>query len=374
MFEKIPVYELHVKPTYAVCLPQRSTENRVKSIKQIQNEKNLEQNDNAGVISAKASKRLTNAVNWLVASAKSKSVFDKKTGKTFNFKINFITLTLPTLGHNVSDHHFKAVMLHAFINNCRYKYGMQNFVWKVEAQANGNIHAHFTTDVYIPWQSLRRMWNKILTKNGIIDIYHRKHKDLSFDQYYRLYATTSGKSADALRKAYDYGVSTNWQDPNTTDVHAVHKVKDVGAYLAKYMSKSDADRRKISGRLWSCSYNLSDSNKLVIEMSHPDDFEYMQPLMNDAVKYKEIQHVSALTRRVFTVGEIFFYKLKDWGTILNGKLLEAFNKHRWEIRTGVDVQALRAVIKAIVPDPPHLILDTFFPDPQDLNYQLECPF
>lgn len=55
--------------------------------------------------------------------------------------------------------------------------------------------------------------------------------------------------------AYNYGVKTAWQDPNSTDIHGLYKIKNVPAYISKYMSKSETNK-ELKGRLWGCSDNL----------------------------------------------------------------------------------------------------------------------
>jgi len=357
MRQENPIYELHVHPTYAVYIPQRSRGPGTKTAIQIKNEENLIENKRSSTLSRKAIRRLTNSVNWLVASSKKKWVYDKRLDKRFGFKVNFVTLTLPTLNHDISDHHFKSVLLHNFINTCRNKYDMKNYVWKVEAQANGNIHAHFTTDTFIHWKDLRNVWNTILAKNGIIEKYHNKHKDISFDDYSNLYNSDNSKTTEALKKSFDYGVSTNWNDPNTTDVHAVWKVKDIAAYLAKYMGKKEEDRREIKGRLWSCSYNLSEKNKIVIEILGNTDYDYIHELCKPEIKFKTIETLTFAGRQSYRVGEIFFYKLSHWGTVLKGRLLEAYNTHRFNIRYNIDVQAKKLIICEEIEQPEHYIVD-----------------
>lgn len=347
-----PVYELHVNPTYSVCVPQRSKKERIKSIHQLENEKNLKDNSNKGVMSAKATRRLTNAVNWLVASAKQKWIFERSSNKRYSFKVNFITLTLPTTEHNVSDNEFKSVLLHNFINSCRYKYGLANYVWKVETQENGNIHAHFTTDTFIHWKDVRKTWNDILEKKGIIDSYTEKHEKMTFEDYVKVYGKGDKTDLQRLRKSFIYGTERGWKDPNSTDVHSVFKVKDLAAYLAKYMSKKEEDRRQVSGRLWSCSYNLSENNKLVLEMHGNSDNDLVRDFMNPEVVWKPIQCESKTTGKIFNVGEIFFYKMSDWGRILSGRLLEAYNRHRFNIRHSIDTakKELRIVDGVEMPD------------------------
>lgn len=356
-----PIYELYVKPTYAVLLPQREPRKHGYSIAQIKNRDNLKKNQHAGKLSDKASKRLATSINWLVASAKKKYIFDKKSGKRFNFLINFVTLTLPTTDHDITDNFFKKVLLHNFINACRYKFDLKNFVWKVESQENGNIHAHFTTDTFMHWEELRKVWNKILSKHGIIQKYHDKHKDLSFEDYAEMYSNGGKTDMITLLNRFTAGKKDNWSNPNTTDVHAVHKVRDVAAYLASYMTKKEEDKREIKGRLWGCSQNLSESNKLTIEIAGSEQMYILNDLFSPEIKYKPIEIQGALSSEKFKIGEIFFYKMQDWGTKLKGFLLERYNEHRFNIRNAIDLDVLKSY--AYVPIPPN-----------PKRIEIDCPF
>lgn len=355
-FEQLDIRELHVKPTYAVCMPYREPRSRSLSESQRENMRNLQDNKHQGKLSAKATRRLANSVNWLIASAKKKYIFDKETNKRFSFKVNFITLTLPCSSQTISDHHFKSKLLHNFINTCRYKYGLKNFVWKVEAQANGNIHAHFTCDTFIHWKDLRRTWNTILLKNGLLEEYHNKHKSMTFEDYLSTYDPAAQKDINAMRKAFNHGTDTNWLDPNSTDIHAVNSLRDIAAYLASYMSKKEDGRRPIKGRLWGCSYNLSSENKLVIELHGSADQDILQPLFNSEIKYKQIEGIDKLSGNPYYVGEIFFYKLSDWGKIISGRLLQAYREHLFNIRHNIDIVALKNSLK-----PPAQNKYTFIP-------------
>lgn len=350
-----PIYELHVKPTYSVLIPQRSASRGVRTVAQKLNEQNLkrahgidpvtgEKVVKRNQLSKKAVRRLTNAVNWLVASARKKYVFERISGKRFSFKINFVTLTLPADCPEISDHRFKSVLLHNFINTCRYKFGLSNYVWKVEAQENGKIHAHFTTDTFIHWRDLRDVWNSILLKNGLLDNYILRHSKMDFETYAKTYNPDGKRSENALRQAFEHGTSTGWTSPNSTDVHSVWKVKDIAAYLAKYMGKSEEDRREIKGRLWGCSYNLSDQNKCIAEICSAEDRAFVDPLYSPAIKSKEIEVVNKTTGNTYSAGHIFFYSLGDWGATLNGPLLELYNTHRFNIRHNIDTKARRTIV------------------------------
>jgi ribosomal protein L35AE/L33A len=106
------------------------------------------------------------------------------------------------------------------------------------------------------------------------------------------------------------------------------------------MSKNEDDRRSIKGRLWGCSYNLSETNKLIVEIQGSQDNEVISELFKPEIAYKELTAISSLTKLPFRVGEIFFYKISDWGTVIRGKLLEIFDKHRFNIRYNIDVKSL----------------------------------
>jgi hypothetical protein len=378
-----PVYELHIKPTYSVIIPQRPTGSRVRSVAQKLNEQNLKRAHSIdpetgekivkrNQLSRKAVRRLTNAVNWLVASARKKYVYERISGKRFSFKINFVTLTLPADAPEISDHRFKSVLIHNFINTCRYKFGLANYVWKVEAQENGKIHAHFTTDTFIHWRDLRSVWNQILLKNGLLDNYIDRHNSMSFDDYCNTYNAAGSRSIDAMRKAFEHGTSTGWKEPNSTDVHSVWKVKDIAAYLAKYMGKNEEDRREIKGRLWGCSFNLSDQNKCVTDICAPEDRLIVAPLYSPAIESKEIEVVNKTTGQIYSAGHIFFYSLADWGTKLTGEILNIYNSHRFNIRHNIDVKAQKTVIVDEIKPPEFARFEVDNPSPGHLT--ISIPF
>ena len=337
------VYTLAIYPTYSVISKQRPRGIASLSLLQVMNMANLREPKKiiniekiklteSSELSRKASRRLTNSVNWLVASAKQKHIYSKNHSKSFEFKINFITLTLPSTDHNISDSFFRNTLLRTFINTARYKFNLQNYVWKVESQANGNIHAHFTTDVYMNHKELRNCWNKILSNHGLINSYTNKFKHMTETDYINYFKKNRKINIDTLKKRYAAGVSCNWNSPNTTDVHAVSKIKDVAAYMAKYMSKTDKSRRSIKGRIWASSYSLSDKNKLVFEMFGGIDSDLLAELFVPGVTYAPITTISKLTNKLFKVADIFYYKISDWGSILKGRLLELFCNHRDSIR------------------------------------------
>lgn len=366
-----PIFNLFVKPTYSVLLPQRTARRNPLSQSQIKALVNLKDNKVKGELSKTSATKLKNAINWLTAAAPMKTIYHKSSGQKFKFKLNFITLTLPTTEHEISDDYFKKKILHNFLNTARYKFGLKNYVWKVEAQKNGNIHAHLTTDTFIHYADLSKAWNKILSTHGLIEAYTTKHKAMSFDDYNVTYNKGNARLISQVRDAYEKGVSSGWTQPNSTDVKAVHKIDDIAAYLIKYMAKSEAGKRPIKGRLWGCSYNLSQANNLTVEVRPDNAQQIMKPLMQKAINFKPIEIKDKLSGLPRKIGECFLYTLKDWGSLIVGQLNDIYSEHLFFIRNNINTEALRFYnYESIIQPEPIEVYDSFAIP----GKPIECPF
>lgn len=246
------------------------------------NQCNLDDNNHDGRISTKGRKRLENHIAWLLYFAKSKKVTDHESGKTFYFKINFITLTLPSKQQH-PDKEITKRCLKNFIDVCAKQVDLKRYIWRAEAQANGNIHYHLITDVYIHHKLIRKWWNQSVELLGYVSEYQKKFHN---------------------------------SNPNSIDVHSVKHVNRLSSYLSKYMAKErsfacigelrlikgetvevlygskmykeeQANRktgkvighilggliRKIDSRLWFCSREISKHKNLKIGQ---DEFSFSQ--------------------------------------------------------------------------------------------------
>lgn len=204
---------------------------------------NLAVNKTKGVISKSACKKIKNCFTWLLLISPQKVVFSKKENKKFTFKINFITLTLS--GKQVhSDQYVKKHMLQPFLKWMQHNYKAYSYIWKAEAQKNGNIHFHITTNKFIHWRAIRMKWNSIQQNHG--------------------YTATQD-------------VSNPITDINSTDVHAVKNTKKIALYMLKYFSKSEPDKRPIDGMLWQASSNLNQSAMVIEETT--DTFNELHSAM-----------------------------------------------------------------------------------------------
>lgn len=219
-----------------------------------------------GNMSKKAAKQIREKVNWLVEKSKKQKVTYPNGNVSHNFRICFITLTLPSKQMH-SDLEIKKLCLNQFLTELRQRYNMVDYVWKAEIQKNENIHFHITTNVFLDHRQVRSMWNRIINKLGYVSNYSRSMRRLSFNTYQKIRLQGGNVSDEQIAKAWNLGQSNYWNNPNSTDVRTVFKVDNLAAYLAKYLSKKvashDHDKKTMErvlafgGRLWYCSQSLS---------------------------------------------------------------------------------------------------------------------
>lgn len=189
----------------------------------------------------------------------------------------------------------------------QYKCGLKNYVWKVETQANGNIHAHITSDCFIHYSYIRSSWNSLLIKNGLMKDFASKH----------------GHS-----------------DPNSTDVTAVNSIKNLAAYLAKYFSKSDAERRGVSGRLWSCSYSLSDSNVCNVICPPDDDDNILRPIVDSNIECIKVESEPNQFGRRRHLASVYIMRPNVWDSISGSAIHDNYTQRLLEIRHGQSINSI----------------------------------
>lgn len=325
-----------MQPTYITVTNEWLHKSANRSERQIENESHLSDNTHIGRLSMKAANRLKNSINWLIQSADDKLDYNPKTRKPFTWQVNFVTLTLPSVqGYwtntlsgqtywipdkclvpphhnpltrkftpfNVTDNELKKVHLHRFLNAAKYKFNLRNYVWKIETQATGSLHFHITTDTFMNCHQLRIMWNKILGDTPLMS---------AFEQQY------------------------GHRNPNSTDVHSVYDIENLGAYLASYMSKKEKGKRACIGRLWSCSNQLNSTNKCSHTVFDHSEDNSLQVLINSDIPSGIIEGEKNALGFVSTIAEIYYLSPDDWEK-LNGTPLKAiYNEHRYHIRHNLE--------------------------------------
>ena len=271
---------LSINPDY-LTLYYVGGNNSRSSIKFEENKANLKRNKPEGVISEKAKKRINKSISWLLLSATNKKVYQKNTGKYFNFKMAFVTLTLASKQIH-SDNEIKSQLLNQFLIEAKKKWKVSNYIWRAEAQKNGNIHFHLIVDKFIPYWELKKTWNRIQNKLGYVDRFCEKNKST---------------------------------DPNSTDIHSIKKIKNIKAYFSKYFSKN-TNTRTIEGKLWGLSTSLSQMKSLVIPVCDEIFLELRRIHHNFNKFIKSDQFYTC-----------YFVKFETWHSKIKGHLYDLFLNH-----------------------------------------------
>lgn len=192
-------------------------------------------------ISPNSARKLRQKIDFLYHYSQSRTVRTYTGKKLRNFKTCFLTLTLPSEQvHNTGM--IITNCLDPFLQICRQRLGMRNYVWRLEFQANGNAHFHILTDTYIDYYFARKHWNKCINSLGYLDAYKQKMSNLSYMDYCKLYGTDyKGQkvNADVLYKRYNNGVATGWNKPNSVDVKSIKTSREISFYISKYFSKKE---------------------------------------------------------------------------------------------------------------------------------------
>jgi len=241
-------------------------------------------------ISKDAQKTISEKISWLYQLAKSTYQKTSSGKEIFNFKMSFITLTLPSIQkHPTSE--ITSKCLNQLLIELRDEFELKNYVWRLEFQKNGNVHYHIAMDKFIDYERLRIMWNRIIGKLGYIKAYQDKFWSMSLNDYVTNYSTDKKTDFSTLAKRYARGKKENWENPPSVDVISCTSGKAISFYIAKYFNKKeksgikcnhlDNESNSANMRLWFCSRGLS---KLKSISEYVQACEIPMELMFDNVK------------------------------------------------------------------------------------------
>jgi hypothetical protein len=160
-----------------------------------------------------ARKRLTKAISVLAQAAKPKWIFNEITGQYQHHHLTFVTLTV-SCSRNLSTTEAYDNLLKPFLGWMRDTKEITTYIWKVEFQERGQVHYHLTIPNFIHYEEVRKKWNSLQHKAGLLNEYAKEHGHFN---------------------------------PNSTDVHSVRK-KNIGPYMVKELTKAvDAKKLKAAG-------------------------------------------------------------------------------------------------------------------------------
>lgn len=231
----------------------------------------------SGGMSGGARKRLSKAITLLAQASKPKWIYNHISQQYQYHHLSFITLTVSSRT-NISTSFAYENLLRPFLGWLRDTKRVKTYVWKLEFQERGQVHYHITLPNFIDYSEIRKTWNSLQKKAGLLDEYAREHGHFN---------------------------------PNSTDIHDVRNKKNIAAYLVKELAKAvDAKRLKATGiansliqagelpeerkkefideavgeelkaegKVWDCSNNLSGAAYFALPMEkwHMDAFEELR--------------------------------------------------------------------------------------------------
>jgi hypothetical protein len=268
-----------IQPTMLTLTPiYQSESNRVYQRNQNSID-NLKISRTKNVISVKAQKKIRGAINWMLHAAKWKPVVKKATGSIFYFKINFCTLTVHSDYKHVPIEQLKDELLQPFLSYARQYFQLRNYIWRAERTDAGTGHFHFVGDTFISHWRLRKAWNRLLRKNGYLN-YHKG--DIS--KY----------------------------EPNSVDIHGVNDVRNLGAEICKYMSKSDEQGKIIEGRLWGCNYELSRAVSTHVIADRDSKLYNMAIQLEQSMSHRFVEVKDKVSGKVMRIATLLFPCPRDW--------------------------------------------------------------
>jgi hypothetical protein len=257
--------------------------------------------DHGGKVSSVARRKVGKAIEYLLFLANEKVLPATAHGRSYSFKLAFVTLTLPSPQQH-SDQEIKAKCLNQMLIEMRKKWHVRNYIWRAEKQRNGNIHFHVLVDKFIPWSELRDCWNRITNKLDYVSNYRDQMRQFHSGGFRVRSDLLKNWEYKAQIKAYQKGKANDWASPNSTDIHSIHKVKNIKAYITKYCTK-DEQSEGLTGRLWGCNVELSNipGARLIVD-SH----------VHDAIKSIFDKHTPDIYEgSYFTCLNVTFDMLKD---------------------------------------------------------------
>lgn len=194
-----------------------------------------------GVLSKQAVKRLSLAIEYMLLLNKPNDGHTGNTGRHFNKKITFITLTLPSKQIH-TDNQIKALCLNQFLIEISRYHKVSNYVWRAEYQKNGNIHFHILVNKYIFWNDIRNRWNRIINKLGYVDRYKKEMEEYHKKGFNIRHDLLKDWPIEKQKQAYLKGLKTDWHNPNSIDIHSIQNITNIQKYLIKYLSKPEQSK------------------------------------------------------------------------------------------------------------------------------------
>lgn len=281
-----------------------------------------------GKVSAIAKRKILKAIKYMLFMASEKTIHNNYSGRHFNFKLAFVTLTLPSKQIH-SDNEIKSKILNQFLIEIKKSYNVKNYIWRAEKQKNGNLHFHLLVDRFIPYQELRDRWNRVVEKLGYVSRYRQEQINWHSNGFRLRSSLIKTWSAKKQFDAYTRNSKIHWNSPNSTDIHSIRKINNVKEYFAKYLTKNEVleltklneniDLMVQKGRIWGCNQELSKIKgaQAVVDSKIESEIE-------DLLKSNDVKIISD------TYFQVIFFDMEYLVKRPDLKLFKIFSKYIFE--------------------------------------------
>lgn len=242
-----------------------------------------------GFVTPAVKKRMKKAITLLLQSTPYEWKIHPVTGKQFHHKISFITLTTPDHVNSRDGKWCHKNLLEPMLRTLRRKYQMKSYIWKIELQDNGQVHYHVTADCLLNHSHLKNEWNKLLNRHDMLE---------------------------------DFFIKYGHRSPNSTDIHSVQKVKNLEAYLVKYITKEYQNETRLNCKIWDCSRNLKVHDYFKIEV----DFQISQYI-------RSLQKSLMIVTHYFERAIFLDFKTPDYYANFSQKIIDLFHNYLKTVRS-----------------------------------------
>lgn len=277
-------------------------------------------------------KRIARAIDLLVQISKSTYGYNEVTKRMQKHRLSFITLTISQF-HDVSIRDAYEKCFVPFIQWLRRTKKVSSYVWKAELQQRGIIHYHITTPAWISYTEIRDKWNNLQRSAGYVAVYQARqmawHRN-GFKPRPELFKHWPLKKQKA---AYDVGMKSQWQNPNSTDIHEVRKVNDLSGYLKKEFCKTIQGTMK-RGKVWDCSRNLKHYKYYTV-----DETPYIENSISDLLEAGKV------TPKCLDSCIVIEMKKEDITQIINMKQVIEYDTYLASIRDYKEVTKNKRLCK-----------------------------
>lgn len=184
-------------------------------------------------------------------------------------KPTFCTLTIP-VKQSMSDADIKAKIFDRWMESVVRGSDVKLYVWRAEAQLNGNIHFHIVFDKFLDQKKLKKNWYNALKDHNMVNT------KMSYEEHSRIVWIQELPKIELIKHELAGYFAT--EEDEEGNLYYKHRDKETGEKV--YV-------RKIEGRSWGYSDKLKYRPFTLAFMNqYPDTFDYIS---DNCLFHKEIK-------------------------------------------------------------------------------------